>query len=313
MMAFRLDPARPLDEEMRRVLREEIAKARAELAGEDRHEAVHDARKRFKKLRAGLRLARPALGAAYGRENARWRDAARRLSASRDATALIESFDALRESFSGALRDGALKRVRARLVERRDAAADADADLDAAVAAVLDELRRGEDLLPALPLPEEVGPLTEGLAATYGRARRALAHARRSWHADDFHEWRKHDKDHWMHLRLFQAAWPEPLAARAKAAEELAEILGDDHDLAVFRGTLAREPDAFGAAQEVEVLFALMDRRQAVLRRAAFDLGGRLFAEKPKALAARLEAYWDAARAEAQRPQAASLAPMPAG
>src|SRR5918997_5761782 len=158
-MAFRLDPARPLDEELRRVMREEIGKARAELAREDRHEAVHDARKRFKKLRGALRLARPALGGAYARENARWRDAAKRLSASRDATALIESFDALRKSFAGALRDGALDRVRARLVERRDAAADAGADPEAGIAATLDELQRGEDLLPALPFPGEVEPL----------------------------------------------------------------------------------------------------------------------------------------------------------
>jgi len=57
---------------------------------------VHEARKAIKKARATLRLLRNALPAAtYRRENEALRNAARPLSATRDAKVLIDALDAL--------------------------------------------------------------------------------------------------------------------------------------------------------------------------------------------------------------------------
>src|SRR5689334_2583821 len=52
-------------------------------------EAVHDARKKLKSARAGLRLLRPLDEPLYRRENERLRDAGRRLSAVRDGKVLL--------------------------------------------------------------------------------------------------------------------------------------------------------------------------------------------------------------------------------
>src|SRR5690348_17534612 len=62
-------------------------------AGEiDTAEAVHGARKDMKKLRTVLRLLRDALGKKrYRRANAHFRDAARALSASRDAEVKLQT------------------------------------------------------------------------------------------------------------------------------------------------------------------------------------------------------------------------------
>ncbi len=60
--------------------------------GMDRHETVHEVRKRCKEIRAALRLVRGVLPT-YSAENAHYRDAARRLSDIRDAQALVETFD----------------------------------------------------------------------------------------------------------------------------------------------------------------------------------------------------------------------------
>ena len=98
-MAFRLNRPEPLDREVRRIVRERLESAAGALAQRDEnlHEGVHDARKRFKEIRAVIRLARDSLGARAKMENAWYRDAGRSLSGLRDAQALIEACDALAE------------------------------------------------------------------------------------------------------------------------------------------------------------------------------------------------------------------------
>lgn len=91
----------------------------------DRHETVHEVRKRCKEVRAALRLVRTVLPT-YSEENAHYRDAARRISDIRDAQALIETFDEhVTETAAGAdaLDAGTLSGAREELVERRETVA----------------------------------------------------------------------------------------------------------------------------------------------------------------------------------------------
>ena len=80
-----------------------------------RGEAIHDARKRLKKARAALRLARAALSKdEYRWENDTLRDAARPLSEVRDAQALIDTLDDLARRGTSAQRR-TFRTMRARL------------------------------------------------------------------------------------------------------------------------------------------------------------------------------------------------------
>ena len=84
----------------------------------DRDEAIHEARKSIKKVRALLRLVSAELGGTYPRENARLRDIARRLSEFRDAFAIIETFDDLKKKYKDETRNK-LQSVRAGLIRKR--------------------------------------------------------------------------------------------------------------------------------------------------------------------------------------------------
>ena len=71
---------------------------RAYLRGQDVHLGVHEARKRFKKIRTLLRLIRTYLGEPLWREeNKTFGDIARSIGAVRDAQSLIECVTKLRE------------------------------------------------------------------------------------------------------------------------------------------------------------------------------------------------------------------------
>ncbi|WP_224404607.1 CHAD domain-containing protein [Afifella sp. IM 167] len=311
-MSFSLDPAKPIAEELRRAAIEQVERAREELKteDEDRHEAIHLARKRFKKLRGLLRLARPGLGEDYGIENARWRDAGRRLSVIRDTTAVLETHDTLTSHFGDRLEDGLLYGVRQELDDRRIRMVRKVDDLDARIEesfAVLDE---GEKRFAEISFPDDFDTVAAGLSRTYRRMSKAMQAARDSDDPAIFHEWRKRTKYHWVHLKLLKKLWREPMEARRSEAKELADILGDEHDLSVYRALMRDEPKLFGKKKVQEMLLALIDRRQSELRASAFDIGARLCAEKPKALAARLSEYWEVARTEALEPRG-KLAPSP--
>ena len=82
-MSYRFREREPVRRGALRIAREEIDKAVVVLGDEnlDRHERVHQARKRFKKIRALLRLLRGELGDTYGEENVWFRDCGRELAA----------------------------------------------------------------------------------------------------------------------------------------------------------------------------------------------------------------------------------------
>ena len=95
-MAYRLERDESVVTGLRRVVTDEIESASEHLKGGkkvSRDEAVHEARKSIKKVRALLRLMRGELGETFDAENARLREIAHRLSELRDAVAIIGTFD----------------------------------------------------------------------------------------------------------------------------------------------------------------------------------------------------------------------------
>jgi hypothetical protein len=87
----------------------------------------------------------------------------------------------------------------------------------------------------------------------------------------------------------------EVLTARAQAAREISNILGEDHDLALLRAFLNSETDPPVPFREISRIEALCLSRQAELRAQARPPGKRLLAEGSKGLRRRIDTYWRAA------------------
>ncbi len=269
-----------------------LERLRQSSAGEtETADAVHGARKDMKKMRTVLRLLRDELGAKrYKRENARFRDAARALSETRDAEVKLETLDALAEH-GEALPGEAIETWRKILDRDREAATNAARD-EPAVAAAIVLIEAGQEAIREWNLEGDSWKLIDaGLARTYRGGRRAMKAAEKDRGEGDFHEWRKRAKDLWYELRLLSGAWSGPLEATAEEAHKLTELLGDHHDLAVLREDL-RERNLGG--DETAALEAAIGRRQEELAAAAFPLGRRLYAERPKGFSRRMRRYWSA-------------------
>jgi CHAD domain-containing protein len=299
-VSFRLDPGETLAAGIAGRACEQLDLALGELRdpSHERHKAIHEARKACKRLRGLLRLARPGLGdQVYRRENAALRDAARRLSALRDAEALLETYGRLDERFADEVDRRRTVPVRRALAARREALG--EDDLAPRVEAFCADLEAVRARVPSWPAVDDFDLLARGLRHTYRGARRAMAAAFAEPAGERFHDWRKRVKYHRYHLELLEPLWPRQIAARRKEVKALGGMLGEEHDLAVLEATLAAEHERFGEAGAALVV-DLARRRREELRATMRPLGQRLFAERPKAFARRIEAYWQAARSTAQ-------------
>ncbi len=303
-MPFRFKADEPVARAVIRIAREQMARAVKELSDEgmDRHEAVHQARRRFKKVRAVLRLVRFELGEAYAAENAFFRDAGRALSEVRDAEAMVETVDRLAERFADEGQEAMLSPVREALVERRQQIADEQVELGDRIAQVVKDLEAARRRAGRWPLSAGgFDALSAGLKQTYKRGRRALAGAAEDPTPENLHEWRKRVKYHWYHACLLAGVWPPVMKGYRRAVHRLANLLGQVHDLDVLRQTLLGEPERFGRRTKLRPLLKLVDGRRAELVEEAKPLGRRVFAEKPSAFCARMEGYWGAWREEGGR------------
>jgi CHAD domain-containing protein len=294
-MAYAFEAGESVPDAVHRIVQEQVESAVSTLEQADGHDleaAVHDSRKSAKKLRGLVRLVRPALGGARRPANDAFRDAGRELSSLRDAHAALATFDALVAASPERLPDGGLGAVRTGLTAIAEEATQAgDRHIRSERAAYL--LRQGGRQLRATALGSSgwaaMGP---GLERTYRAGRRALADARGHSEPAAVHEWRKRAKDAWYHVRLLRRAAPsilEPLEARL---HDVSDALGDAHDLAVICDRLQATSERYGGQAQVRAACRLADDRRVMLEKRALRLGDRLYAEKPKAYAARMGAYW---------------------
>jgi CHAD domain-containing protein len=302
-MAYSLKPGDgTLQEGLRRIAVDQISSAIAEIgdASLGRDETVHQVRKRCKKLRGLIRLARPGFEG-YKAENAAFREAARRLSGLRDADVLIETYDKLMERQDGGIDRPAFGQIRRRLSLRRKALV-AEERIDAGFDAVRGEMETALARAKAWKVGGEgFDVAVEGMAKTYGRARKAMRKARKARSDAAMHDWRKRVKYHRYHAQILKRIFPGPMEAHAEAADRLGDLLGDHHDLAVFGAVLRADPRAFGEKATVRQAQELVAEAKQALEADAFALGARLFAEKTKRIASRWEDWWDVWRDEAAR------------
>lgn len=285
-MGFALDPDNNCADEVRSIALSQVEGA-LKAIGEDTDppRTIHALRQRGKKLRALIQLIRPRFSDWRAESNA-VRDLAKLLAGSRDRAVLAETFDDLARDTL--LSDPDLLAFRARL-DTAPAEQEDHSELLAQFGEGMQQLRRRVEKWHLRD--DDFGLLCKGFRATYSRMQAAMAIARAEPEAELFHAWRKQAKYHYYHLNLLHKAAPRILVPAAGMAKELADLLGQHHDLAVFEATVSVELSA--QVQEVADLLALARARQARLTRETFDLGGQLCAEKPDAIAKRLEGYWN--------------------
>ena len=265
-----------------RITSEQIAKAilYADAVGDPPAERIHSARRRCKRLRGLFRLVRrdfPACRAA----NAAVRDAADHLSAVRDASVMRETLVRLYE-WAGHDVPGGLE------IEPADPAAEETA-LQVFRAEMSDLLGK-VDGWKAGKIDEKT--LAHGFGRCYGKAAEAGARCRKHPTDHAFHDWRKLVKYHAFQSILLKPCLADSERSLLEPVEELADVLGKHHDLAVLTQTVHDAPEQLGV--EIDPAFVAINAGllQERLAARAFRLADRVFARPPKAVRDNIEVRW---------------------
>lgn len=301
-MGYRFEEGESARDGVRRIASEQVKKALDEVGDSDldRHERVHQLRKRCKRIRAAARLVRDELGDSYSEENAFFRDLARAVSDARDAQVAIETFDDLLERFPEEVRNENLGFIREALLERRRRATEKDRDLEGRLDQLGSRLSGARSRVESWPVKSEgFDAIAKGLKRTYRRGLEAMHTAYEEPSMETFHEWRKRVKYHRHHVRMLRNVWPDGMDVRHESLHRLSDLLGDDHDLADLRQRFFQHPEEMGTGREAQIVVGLVVERRGEMEVEARSLGERLYAEKPKHLTRRFRCYWASWQARA--------------
>ncbi|WP_339734059.1 CHAD domain-containing protein [uncultured Gimesia sp.] len=296
-MSYQFKQQESLESGVRRIAAEQLSQAIRELknAEQNPHQTIHEVRKHFKKLRGMIRLVCSGLGDDYARLNVWYRDAGRRLSRVRDAESMLESLQKLKERFSDPKYEYTelFSELENRFLARKQQLVEEWIDLDLELQSLSQQLEAALEAVEGWKIKGKAAKIIrDGLQQTYQRGADALAILHQRPDDDLFHESRKRSKYHLYHMRLISAVWQPMLTARIAELDLLNDYLGDDHDLTVMTQLITSETESFGSAANVEQLLSLIREQRQSLQTAAFQMADRIFAEKPKAFARRMQAYW---------------------
>lgn len=269
-MTFHLLSHETLADALRRIAREQIAIALAHIDDPaiPLDTTVHSLRKRCKKMRGLLRLAKPLADDVLEAEDQKFRAAAKQLAANRDADVYVKTVRSLTgtdvdvEAPHGGVSDSAISISRNILAECLEGVERWPLDVEGFV---------------------DIGP---GFARTYRHCIDAWDEILRDPADDKFHRLRKWTKYHWYQVRILERLNKGELRHRRQALRKLQLNLGDAHDLATLQSILASK-----ASPDMHLLKLAIARKHE-LYADAIGQGQQLFQISVDELVAKCATWW---------------------
>jgi CHAD domain-containing protein len=251
-------------------------------------ENIHRVRTTIKRLRALLRLIRPAVDPAFfDRENARLRSAAGRLSFARDtevARGTLKSLPVSTQTDRKAVRS---------VLASFESRSETPANLDRSIAEVRRRLELTRRNLHRLRFRRPDPDILEaGLRVVYQQGRKRMKAAIKQGRDSAFHRWRIRAKNLYYELEFLESVWPKRLHRLVSQLSKLQDKIGLDHDIAVLRAWLKEKPAAFGGSETVLPVVSRLDSQTQKLRKRAVPLGRKIWRDKPRRFARQVVRHW---------------------
>ena len=249
---------------------------------------IHLIRTTIKRLRALLRLIRPAVDPAFfNRENMRLRTAAGLLSFARDTEVARQTLKAV--PASNQADQDAVDSV----LSGFENGAEAPSNLAENIAEVRRRLEQTRRNFHRLKLKgTERGIVEAGLRAVYRQGRKRMKVAIAQGEDNAFHRWRIRAKNLYYQLEFLESVLPKRVQRMLSRLARLQDQIGRDHDVAVLRAWLKKTPEAFGGNEKVQRVIACLDGETHELRQASVPLGEKIWRRKPRRFAYKVARHW---------------------
>ncbi len=280
-MAFSLNPHKHAQHRIKKIYKSQMQKMVEESYAKNISyaKAVHQIRKRCKKMRGVLRLIRydlkhPEL---YREQNEFFKQTAKLLGASRDQKVLADTYGKLVRKYRLDVQDfGSLEQIIDEF--KQDLSAQ---QYEKLLQQVRQRIEQNFAVVSKLQLQKGgADTVHTGVKKSYKKAKKRSKEAFLRPTQENFHEWRKWVKYHMFHLQMLQKSSGCMLDMRHRELKELGDILGDEHDLSVFESFLHGQN--ISHQQEMQ---AIIYKEQTYLRARAKKIAKPLFCAKPKVYA----------------------------
>lgn len=277
-----------LAEAVDRVVQEQFAIALAvvDTPPDQQAAAVHGTRKALKRLRAMLRLVRDSISLdCYHTDNAMLKLIAAELGSVRDTWVMADILDRLLPHDPDTSRT--VLSLVSRLQERYITESKALLENNAQMKAIVEQLEHVRDHSNHWtiasgehdkPIAHEFASIELGVQRVYKRGRRGMRIIADSPTDTLLHVWRKRAKYLRHQVEALNVLDPENMQRYETELEQLTDLLGDDHDLAVLVTRLNDDP-ALVDGLELEPVLEAIGRKRHDLQAEAIDIGGRFFEE----------------------------------
>ena len=288
-MGYHIEKGESLATAFGRIAAEEIDLAMAQSRRLHRGEAVHNARKALKRLRALLRSLRLAFPKKLFRaENRHIAATCRRISPLRDVHVQLRTLGKLKAAASPAG-----DHIRRQLLRQQSSFIRRIPALRKTVRALLDVSRQS---LASWPLRKATAEdLASGLKRIYKQGREAFKTARKSPTPGHLHAWRKKTKSLGYGLELIKNLGSGELSKMIRCSDILTVALGDDQDLFMVLRALDKEHRS-NPASDFNRLANRISLKRAKRQKRAFKLGEKVYGEKSGGFEKRLDRYLRRAR-----------------
>jgi len=234
---------------------------------------IHQLRKRCKKMRGLLRIIRPQLkdSSVYNAQNQYFKETAKQFSAIRDKKMLDDTFKKIVVKYN--LDENRyiqiLKSIESMIVQ-------SEISVQNHFATYRAEYENNKKNIKQYRLKKKNSKaLDNGIKKGYKKAKKLKKKAYSTQSDKDFHQWRKWVKYHWYHMRLIKKNEKCVLGPRVKMSGMLADILGGEHDLSVFKSFV----ENVRCEYKVEFI-GYLKTEQDILRNRAEKIGNILFCKK---------------------------------
>lgn len=259
----------------------------------DHNQAIHEARKDFKKFRALLRLVKGQIKHTVLAEHQRAiRDAGRLLAEARDSSVLLETMALLGEQQSHLPKEVVYGAILSHLQEEHHTIIKRLLGESTIATVILVARERQEAVADWKLRIKTYKPLYKGMEQSYTAGRKALALAAAEPTSENLHNWRKRVKDLYYQLGFFESFWSNTTREFSEDLGHLADLLGEEHDLAVLRHTLELAPELAIEQDSSQFLFDLIAQRREALQAEIWILGVHLYKAKPEKFIMRITGKW---------------------
>ena len=281
-MGYHIEKGESLATAFGRIAAEEIDLAMAQSRRLHRGEAVHNARKALKRLRALLRSLRVAFPKKLFRaENRHIAATCRRISPLRDVHVQLRTLGKLKAAASPAG-----DHIRRQLLRQQSSFIRRIPGLRKTVRALLEVSRQS---LASWPLRKATAEdLASGLKRIYKQGREAFKTARKSPTPGHLHAWRKKTKSLGYGLEMIKNLGSGELSKMIRCSDILTEALGDDQDLFMVLRALGKEHRS-NPASDFDRLANRISLKRAKRQKRAFKLGEKVYGEKSGGFEKRLD------------------------